>query len=72
MNSSKFQAERVQIDTDVTQMQNWLKADTFPLGAWPSQYSPSLMQQLGINIATCGKQTIFSVNGPPGTGKQLC
>lgn len=61
--------QRIQIDTDVTQMQRWLKADSFPLGAWPSQYSPSLMQQLGINIATAGGQDIFSVNGPPGTGK---
>ena len=34
-------AERVQIDTDTEQMRRWLRADAFPLGAWPSQYSPS-------------------------------
>lgn len=62
-------AERVQIDTDTEQMRRWLRADAFPLGAWPSQYSPSLMQQLGINLAVSGEQRIFSVNGPPGTGK---
>lgn len=62
-------AERVQIDTDTEQMRRWLRADAFPLGAWPSRYSPSLMQQLGINLAVSGEQRIFSVNGPPGTGK---
>ncbi len=61
--------QRIQIDTDVAQIQQWLKAASYPLGAWPSQNSPSLMQQLGINIAITGKQSFFSVNGPPGTGK---
>lgn len=61
--------KRIQIDTDVAQMQNCLRAESFPLGAWPSQYSPSLMQQIGINLATSGEQAVFSVNGPPGTGK---
>lgn len=60
---------RIQIDTDVAQMQNCLHAEAFPLGAWPSQHSPSLMQQIGINLAISGEQAIFSVNGPPGTGK---
>lgn len=62
-------AQRIQIDTDVVQMKTWLRADAFPLGAWPSKYSPSLMQQLGINLAISEKQDIFSINGPPGTGK---
>lgn len=61
--------ERIQIDTDVSQMKKWLEAKVFPLGAWPSNNSPSLMQQLGINIAISGNQDIFSINGPPGTGK---
>ena len=60
---------RIQIDTDVKQMQHCLRAEAFPLGVWPSQYSPSLMQQIGINLATSGEQKVFSVNGPPGTGK---
>lgn len=61
--------QRIQIDTNVTQMQQWLKAGAFPLGVWPSIHSPSLMQQIGINIATSNEQNIFSINGPPGTGK---
>lgn len=48
-----------------------------PLGKWPSRFMPALMQQVAINIATSNRQrgifrengNIFSVNGPPGTGK---
>jgi hypothetical protein len=56
------------IDTDTIKMQEWLRAEQFPKGTWPSVHSPSLMQQLAINLAIAG-QPIFSVNGPPGTGK---
>ena len=51
----------------------WLGPERYPLGRWPSEFSPALMQQMAINIALaednaggCGN---FSVNGPPGTGK---
>lgn len=43
-----------------------------PHGKWPSRFRPALMQQLAINSCWCSapeNQTIFSVNGPPGTGK---
>lgn len=42
-----------------------------PMGKWPSVFSPALMQQTAINIAISrdDKAPIFSVNGPPGTGK---
>lgn len=48
-----------------------------PLGKWPSRYMPALMQQVAVNIAISNRKTgifgevgnIFSVNGPPGTGK---
>ena len=60
---------RIKIDSDVGQMQNWLSAHKYPMGIWPSKYNPCLMQQIGINIAISDEQSIFSVNGPPGTGK---
>lgn len=63
------QTNRIHIDCDTDQMSAWLDAGKFPMGAWPSVYSPSLMQQLGINLAISDEQKIFSVNGPPGTGK---
>lgn len=48
-----------------------------PLGKWPSQFMPALMQQMAVNLfinQKIGKSfgengAIFSVNGPPGTGK---
>lgn len=48
-----------------------------PIGKWPSRYTPAYMQQIAINFAIGHgttdlfnkNGTIFSVNGPPGTGK---
>lgn len=48
-----------------------------PIAKWPSRYAPALMQQVAINFATTDNakgifaenRDIFSVNGPPGTGK---
>lgn len=43
-----------------------------PLGKWPSKFMPCLMQQLAVNLSWCPSpenKPIFSVNGPPGTGK---
>ncbi len=60
---------RVLIDTDIHEMKKLVAAEKFPLGVWPSAYNPSLMQQIGINICTKGEKDIFSINGPPGTGK---
>lgn len=43
-----------------------------PIGKWPSKYSPAFMQQVAVNFggfSSDGVGNIFSVNGPPGTGK---
>ena len=40
-----------------------------PLGKWPSKFMASLMQEVGINQSINKDNTVFSVNGPPGTGK---
>ena len=43
-----------------------------PLGKWPSKFMPCLMQQLAVNLSwrpSSDNLPIFSVNGPPGTGK---
>ncbi|PNV62757.1 hypothetical protein C0033_06955 [Clostridium sp. chh4-2] len=43
-----------------------------PIGKWPSRFMPSLMQQMAVNLAVRESEEIipiFSVNGPPGTGK---
>lgn len=48
-----------------------LKVTKAPMGKWPARFMPALMQQVAVNLAI--KQNddapIFSVNGPPGTGK---
>lgn len=64
--------KRIMIDSDVCSMKKWLEVDRFPMGKYPSKFSPTLMQQVAINIAISEKdrkEKIFSVNGPPGTGK---
>ncbi|MEA5009772.1 DEAD/DEAH box helicase [Clostridium tyrobutyricum] len=63
---------RIEIDTNLSQMKKWLSPEKYPLGKWPSIYNPSLMQQIAINIGISDNKefgNIFSVNGPPGTGK---
>lgn len=64
--------EKIRIDSDVDAMKKWLEADRFPLAKYPSKFSPTFMQQIAINIAISDKdrrEKVFSVNGPPGTGK---
>lgn len=63
---------KIDIRNNKEAIAKWLSADKSPLGKWPSVYTPALMQQIAINIAIAGnegQQSIFSVNGPPGTGK---
>lgn len=43
------------IDSDVNAMKKWLEVDRFPLAKYPSKFSPTLMQQLAINIAISEK-----------------
>ena len=59
------------------EMAEMLNVGNAPLGKWPSRYMPALMQQIAVNIAISNRKrgifeekgNIFSVNGPPGTGK---
>ncbi|MDS0528451.1 AAA domain-containing protein [Clostridium sp. SHJSY1] len=63
---------KIKIDSDVEAMKKWTLPEKYPIGKWPSKHSPSLMQQVAINIGISEEEevkNIFSVNGPPGTGK---
>lgn len=51
-----------------------LSPEHFPLGKWPSddRHTLNLMQQASVNLMfkeNRGQNGLFSVNGPPGTGK---
>lgn len=51
--------------------ENILNVSMAPMGKWPAKFMPALMQQVAVNIAIQQNDNapIFSVNGPPGTGK---
>ncbi len=51
--------------------ENVLDVSMAPMGKWPAKFMPALMQQVAVNIAIQQNDNtpIFSVNGPPGTGK---
>ncbi|CAI3615765.1 AAA domain-containing protein [Clostridium neonatale] len=64
--------KRIDIRNDKSYIEKWLNVKKSPIGKWPSKFSPALMQQIAINIVTTNSEEdkkIFSVNGPPGTGK---
>lgn len=52
-------------------MSELLVPEKAPLGKWPSRFMPALMQQIAVNLAINkdNELPVFSVNGPPGTGK---
>ncbi len=64
-------------DIFLNEMLEILNMNNAPIAKWPSRYMPALMQQVAINFAISNKKQgvfeknghIFSVNGPPGTGK---
>jgi len=62
---------KIEIDKDIEEMKKIVSPKNYPLGKWPSIYHPSLMQQIAINLFTHANlpTDIFSVNGPPGSGK---
>lgn len=66
--------ERVDICNDIDVMEELLAPNKFPRGSWPSKdhYPLVFSQQIAINNMwekLSSESGIFSVNGPPGTGK---
>ncbi|WFU04680.1 ATP-binding protein (plasmid) [Rhizobium sp. CB3171] len=67
-------SDRVQPRVDCMntgQILSTLAPAKYPAGRWPSDYSLSVMQQVSVNKAfdVLGDSGLFSINGPPGTGK---
>lgn len=59
---------------DVSLLKETLLPEKYPDGCWPSKYRLSMMQQFAVNrvlndLSDFNQEGLFSVNGPPGTGK---
>ncbi len=65
--------KRIDIENDTKEIEHTLEPSSIPMGKWPSKYGLSLMQQVAVNTALKelgnSRGGVFSVNGPPGTGK---
>ncbi len=62
--------EKVNVEK-IDEIKEILTSDSIPYARWPNhvEHSLSLMQSVAVNKALDLEQDIFSVNGPPGTGK---
>jgi len=69
INSLNQDIEHYDLLKDTNQMRKWYNPKVLPFGRWPSKFNLSFMQQIAVNIAKENPKDIFSVNGPPGTGK---
>ena len=69
INSLNKNIEHYDLLKDTNQMRKWYNPKVLPYGRWPSKFNLSFMQQIAVNIAKENPTDIFSVNGPPGTGK---
>ncbi len=56
---------------DIHLLKKYMSPKYLPPARWPStgDHSLSLAQQVAVNLAVSKKSGLFSVNGPPGTGK---
>ncbi len=68
------QSERFDVRKKIEKLRTTLSPNNYPDGCWPSDYTLSLMQQFAVNsifnnLSENNQEGMFSVNGPPGTGK---
>jgi len=68
------QSNRLDVSKNVEALRTNLAPNNYPDGCWPSDYTLSLMQQFAVNnifnnLSESNQEGMFSVNGPPGTGK---
>ena len=63
--------QRVDLLQDEAQLRRLIAPGQLPAARWPSDHNLALMQQVAVNqiMSLSEKTGLFSVNGPPGTGK---
>ncbi len=66
--------EHSDVNENVDIIKESIRPENFPDGRWPSIHTLSLMQQFAVNkiveqLSDPKSAPIYSVNGPPGTGK---
>ena len=71
---SNQKTERIDVSKSIQKLKETLSPQNMPDGCWPSEYTLSLMQQFSVNtifneLSNENQSGLFSVNGPPGTGK---
>lgn len=71
---TRLAPERIDVREEVDRTLWEVRPETFPPGRWPSDVDKPLVfsQQFAVNRIVSGlmdRRGIFSVNGPPGTGK---
>ena len=60
---------KIEIESDEALLQKMTSPRYMPCGKWPSKNHSAFMQQVAIIHTLYGSQDVFSVNGPPGSGK---
>lgn len=68
------QRKRLDVTENIEELKRNLTPKNYPDGCWPSDYTLSLMQQYAVNnifnnLSDNNDNGMYSVNGPPGTGK---
>lgn len=63
--------DKINVEDNKDELLKIFNPKYLPLGKWPNGYGLRGMQQVSVNLALSDMCTgnIFSVNGPPGTGK---
>ena len=63
--------EKYDLRTDRAQIKQLSNPEFLPSSRWPisNKVALSIAQQIAVNLATSETKGLFSVNGPPGTGK---
>lgn len=63
--------DKINVEEDKDELLKIFNPKYLPLGKWPSGYGLRGMQQVSVNLALSDMciNKVFSVNGPPGTGK---